>query len=190
VFIMSGASLVKTQGASGYTGKVTTYDIASAHASLLAQGDFVTITGTATAATGVAQVDASAAAGLITGVITGFAPNISNLEQKGLPASQAGSVLVQVDPDALYEIDISAQALTVADVGSNADIAATAATQSGNLVSSNMTIDGSTVAGAGATAQLRIVGLVPPTDGTVIGAIGNKALIRINESTAKGVVGV
>lgn len=187
---MSGASLIKTQGASGYTGKVSSYDVASSHASLLAQGDFVTITGTATAATGVAQVDASSAGGLITGVIVGFDPDYSNLEQKGLPASTAGGVKVQVDPEALYEIEISAGNLAVTDVGSNADIAATAATASGNLVRSNMTLDGSTVAAAGATAQLRIVGLVPPTDGGTIGAIGQKAVVRINESTVKGVVGV
>ena len=185
-----GASLIKTQGASGYCGKVSTYDVAVGHASLLAQGDFVVITGTATAATGVAQADAAAAGGLITGTIVGFTPNYSNLEQKGLPAATAGSVLVQVDPDALYEIEISNQALAITDVGSNADIDPTEATASGNLVSSNMAIDGSTVAGAGATAQLRIVGLVPPTDGTALGAIGNLALVRINESTVKGVVGV
>lgn len=187
---MAGASLVKTQGASGYTGKVQTFSVALAHATLLAIGDFVTITGTANAASGVAEVDASAAAGLITGTIVGFTPNYSNLEQKGLPAGVAGSVLVQLDLDVLYEIEISDTALTVADVGSNADIDATAASASGNLVSSNMTIDGSAVAGAGATAQLRIVGLVPPTDGTVIGAVGNLATVRINESTVKGVVGV
>ena len=187
---MAGASLVKTQGASGYTGKVSTYDVAVGHSTLLAIGDFVTITGTATVATGVALADASSAGGLITGTIVGFTPNISNLEQKGLPASTAGSVKVQVDPDALYELEISGAPLTVVDVGSNADVVVTAATTSGNLVRSNMTLNGSGVAGSGATAQVRIVGLVPPTDGTVIGAIGNLAIVRINESTVKGVVGV
>lgn len=187
---MGGAVLSKTENSSGYTGKIRSFDVDAAHATLLAQGDFVTVTGTGTVATGQAQADASAAAGLITGVICGFTPDYSNLERKGLPASEAGELKVQVDPDALYEIEISNVALTVDDIESNADIDATAATTSGNLVNSNMTLDGGTVAAAGATAQLRIVGLVPPTDGGTIGDVGQKAIVRINESTVKGVVGV
>ena len=85
---MSGARLTKTQNSSGYTGKVFTYNVASGHSTLLAIGDFVSETGTGTAV-GKPQVDASAAGGLITGVITSVAPNFSNLEQAGLPASTA-----------------------------------------------------------------------------------------------------
>ena len=184
---MAGAQLVKTQGASGYTGKVQTYNVVSGHSSLLAIGDFVSETGTGTA-DGLAGVDATAATGLITGVIVGFAPNISNLEQKGLPAGTAGNVFVEVDPSGLYELEISNGALTVANIGQNADIVATAATSSGNLVRSNMTLNGASPGSA--TAQMRIIGLVPATDGTALGANGNLALVRINESFIKGVVGV
>ena len=182
-----GASISKTQNSSGYTGKVQTYNVAVGHSTLLAPGDFVSETGTATAV-GLAGVDATAAGGLITGVISSIGLNISNLEAKGLAASTAGTVKVITDPEALFEIEISGGNLTVANVGQNADIVATVATLSGGLVSSNMTLNGA--APGSATAQLRIVGLVPSTDGTAIGAAGNKALVRINESFIKGVVGV
>jgi hypothetical protein len=184
---MSGANLIKTQGSGDYTGKVQRYHVASGHASLLAQGDLVKITGTAHT-DGVAQVDAAAAAGLITGFIVGFEPNYAALERKGLPASTAGYVLVQNDPYALFEIAIGTTALAVTDVGSNFDITATAATATGSIVRSNMVLDGNAGAGAN-TAQLRVVALKPES-GKTLGAIGQIAICRINESTEKGVVGV
>jgi hypothetical protein len=184
---MSGANLIKTQGSGDYTGKVQRYHVDSGHATLLAQGDFVKITGTAFT-NGVAEVDAASAGGLITGFIVGFEPDYSDLEQKGLPASTAGYVYVQNDPYALFEIPIGTTALAVTDVGSNFDITATAATASGSLVRSNMVLDGSAGAGAN-TAQLRVVALKPES-GETLGAVGQIAICRINESTEKGTVGV
>jgi len=186
---MGGAVLSKVQNSGGYVGQVQSYEVVAGHSSLLAMGDFVLETGTGNAATGKAEVDAATAGSLITGVIVGIAPNFENLEQKGLPAGTAGTVLVQVDPMALYELDISTVAVDEDDIGLNAPIVATAATSSGNLVSSNMTLNGTTLITA--TDQLRVVGLVQDDTGVLgLGAIGNKALVRINESTIKGVVGV
>ena len=165
----------------GYCGKIQTYGVASGHASLLAVGDLVIETGTSDTA-GLAQVDAAAATGLITGVIVAIDPNFSALETKGLAAGTAGTVKVQVDPDTLMLADSSA-AVAVTDVGANADIVATAATASGGLVNSNMTVN--TAAPGSATAQMRIVGLPNGAGGA-----GTSMLVRINESTVKGVVGV
>lgn len=185
-----GARLIKTQGGNGYTGKVYTYAVAAGHSTLIAPGDFVSATGTGTTK-GVPYVDATAAAGLISGVVTSVNPNFSNLEQKGLPASTAGTLQVEVDPMALYEIPISGAALAVTDIESNADILATAATSSGGAARSNMTLNGSAVVASGATGQLRIVGLKEDPDGVLaLGAVGNIAIVRINESYVKGVVGV
>jgi hypothetical protein len=187
---MSGAILQKTQGSGDYTGKVQRFHVDSAHSTLLALGDFVVLTGTAHT-DGVAEVDAAVGTegtpGLLTGIIVGFEPNYEDLEAKGLAASTGGYVFVQTDPYALFEIEIATTALTVADVGMNFDITATAATSSGNLVSSNMVLDGSTALAA--TGQIRCVALVEET-GETLGAIGQKALCRINESTEKGIVGV
>lgn len=177
-----GFQLVNSQGSYDFIQKVQTYYVTDAHATLLAQGDCVTISGTGQSSTGISTVDASSAGGKITGIIAGFHINYSNLDQTWLPASTAGYVYVLNDPNALYEVEIADTALAVTDIGQNVDIVATAATLSGGMATSNMKIDGSTV-GSGADVQFRIVSLVVPTDGTTIGAVGNKAIVRLNEAT-------
>ena len=165
-----------------YTGKVQTFAVASAHSTLLAVGDLVRITGTADA-NGVAEVDAAAAAQTLTGCIVGIDYDISNLERKGLPALSAGTVKVATDRNMLMEAE-SSTTVSLDDVGANADIVATAASASGNLVNSNMTVN--TTAPASATAQIRIEGIKDAADGLTT---GTTLFCRINEST-NNVVGV
>ena len=171
---MEGFKPVQSLGGAPYTGKVVTYNVVSGHSTLLAVGDLVVITGTADA-TGLAQVDAAAAAGLITGCIVSIDANISNLEQAGLPAGIGGNVKVAVDRNMLMEAP-TASAVAVTDVGGNAEIVATAATLSGGLASSNMTVQTDTVIAA--TSQIRIEGL---KDGET--DAGSIIFCRINEST-------
>jgi len=165
---------VQSIGGGTYNGKVQTFGVASGHATLLAVGDLCTITGTADA-TGLAQVDASAAAGLITGCIVSIEPNFDNLEQAGLPAGTAGKVKLAVDRNMLMEAP-SSTTVAVTDVGGNSEIVATAATLSGGLAISNMTVN--TAAAISGTAQIRIEGL--KDGGTAAGTI---LYCRINEST-------
>lgn len=164
-----------------YCGKVQTFAVAAAHSTLLAVGDLVRITGTARASDGMAEVDAAATAQTLTGVIVGVDFDMSNLERKGLPALSAGTVKVATDRDMILEAEASTTVALV-DVGANADIVATAATASGGLVNSNMTVN--TTSPAAATAQIRIMGL---KDGLT--ASGSTIYCRINEST-NDVVGV
>ena len=171
-----------------YCGKVETYAVDAGHASLLSVGDLVIETGNLDAASGKSEVDAAAAAGLITGVIVEVGFNMSNLEQKGLPAAQAGTVLVANDKDMLLEAETSGGTFALNDVGGNLDIVATAATASGGLVNSNMTIN-ATGNASSATAQVRIVGVKDSGDITYPAAIGTTLICRINEST-NDVVGV
>lgn len=171
---MSGFRPVNNIDGSPYTGQVVTYGVAASHASLLAVGDLVRITGTADS-TGLQQVDAAAAGGLITGVIVGIEPNYSDLEQAGLPASTAGKVKVATGRGMLMEAPTSTT-IAVTDVGQNADIVATAASLSGGLAQSNMTVDTSSFSAA--TAQIRVEGL--KDGGTAAGSI---VYCRINEST-------
>ena len=79
--------------------------------------------------------------------------------------------------DGLAEVDAAAAAQTI-----TGPIVATAATASGGLVNSNMTVNTSSVGAA--TAQIRIEGL---KDGDT--SSGATMFVRINESTL-GVVGV
>lgn len=161
-----------------YTGKVQTFHVAAGHATLLAVGDLVRITGTANT-DGMAQVDASAAAQLITGPIVAIDYNISDVQAKGLAAGVAGTVKVATDPMILMEAEASTT-VAVTDVGGNAEIVATAASASGGLVNSNMTVNTSSVGSA--TAQIRIEGL---KDGGT--ASGSTMFVRINESTTRAV---
>ncbi len=161
-------------------GKLKKFDVAVGHATILAKGDVFRITGTATAATGVPQGDAAAAAQSITGVIAGIVPDYSTeaLSDTGLPASTLGSVLVNTDPRALYEADVTNGPLLVADVGLNVDIVATAATKSGGMTTSNMTIN-ATGKNTTSTLQFRVIKLLVGSDGV----LGSRVLVRMNETT-------
>lgn len=173
---------IQDRSGHSYIGKIETYAVDAAHATLLSQGDLVIETGNLDAETGKSEVDAVAAGGLITGVIVSVDFNMSNLEQKGLPALIAGTVKVAVDKDMLLEAETSGGTFAVTDVGGNLDIVPTVATASGGLVNSNMTID-ATGAASSATAQVRIVS-VPNSDTlTYPAAIGTTLICRINEST-------
>ena len=165
-----------------YCGKVETYAVDAAHATLLSTGDLVTETGNLDAATGISEIDASVAGGLITGVIVGVDYDMSNLERKGLPASTAGTVKVAVDKDMLLEAETSGGTFALTDVGGNLPILATAATASGGLVNSNMTVN-ATGASISATDQIRVVGVKDSGSITYPAPIGTTLICRINEST-------
>lgn len=182
---MSGLNLDKTQGASGYTGKVQDFAFLVADANQMAIGDAVIVSGTANA-DGVASITRAAgtAGSEITGVINSFDLDLSNLELKGRTASTARLAKIQVDPNAIYEIEIGS-VLAITDVSSNLLLTATAPTTSGNLVVSSM------VSGAvSATGPLRLIELVPPTDGTALGAVGNLAKVTVIRSQLTNLTGV
>ena len=171
---MAGFRPVQSIGGSPYTGKVVAYGVDSGHSTLLAVGDLVRISGQCDA-NGLQEVDAAAAAGLITGCIVGIAPNISNLEQAGLPALTGGVVYVATDRNMLLETT-STSAVLAGDVGRNAEIVATAATLSGGMAISNMVLNTATFIAA--TAQMRLEGI---KDGVL--TAGGTLYVRINEST-------
>jgi hypothetical protein len=160
-------------------GKLERFDVAATHATRLAIGDLVRMTGTASA-TGVAQVDAPTAGQSVTGVISGIVPGFAteNFTDTGLAASTAGSVLVQCDPRAEYEVDVVNGPLVVADVGLNATYVPTAATNTAGYTQSNMVLNATGIA-ATSTLPFRIVKLLVGSDGV----LGSRALVRLNEST-------
>lgn len=177
---------IQDRSGHSYTGKVETYAVDAAHATLLAVGDLVTETGNLDAATGISEVDASSAGGLITGVIIGIDFNMSNLEAKGLVALIAGTVKVAVDKDMLLEAETSGGTFALNDVGGNLPIIATAATASGGLVNSNMVVN-STGNASSATDQIRVVGVKDSGNITFPAPAGTTLICRINESTSDAV---
>ena len=177
---------IQDRSGHAYCGKVETYAVDAAHATLLAVGDLVVETGNLEAATGLSEVDAASAGGLITGVIVGIDFNMSNLEQKGLLASTAGTVKVAVDKDMLLEAETSGGTFALTDVAGNLPVVVTAATASGGLVNSNMTINAAGAASS-ATDQIRIIGVKDSGSVTYPAAAGVTLICRINESTSDAV---
>lgn len=169
-------------------GKIHIFNVDVAHATRLAKGDVVRLTGTGTALTSIPEVDAATAGQSITGVIAGIVPSYATeaFTDTGLAASTAGTVLVCFDPHATYEVDVVNGPLVVADVSLNADLVATASTLSGGLSQSNMTLN-ATGKATTSTLQFRILKILVGSDGV----LGSRALVRINNSTLiTGVTGV
>lgn len=161
-------------------GKLERFEVAATHATRLAIGDLVRITGTANAVTGVPEVDAPTAGQAVTGVVSGIVPGFAteNFTDTGLAASTAGAVLVQCDPRAEYEVDVVNGPLVVANVGLNADFVPTAATNTAGYTQSNMVLNATGVATT-ATLPFRIVKLLTGSDGV----LGSRALVRMNNTT-------
>jgi hypothetical protein len=185
---MAGFEVSKAQGATGMDGIIQTYSVDAAHATILAPGDAVVVTGDADT-DGQSEVDTGNAATANTGVIVSVDYTLSGEQLSnggGLAASTAGTVKVQIDPQMLYEIETDAT-LTVADIDLNVGINVTAATTAGGLTTSNMTADSGTVA-VTQTLPYRIVRLL---EGKTSGVLGDRVLVRPNATTqADGALGI
>ncbi len=175
---------IQDRSGHSYTGKIETYAVDAGHATLLAVGDLVVETGNLEAATGLSEVDAITAGtgNLITGVIVAVDFNMSNLEQKGLPALTAGTIKVAVDKDMLLEAETSGGTFALTDVGGNLPVIVTAATASGGLVNSNMVVN-TTGNAASSSEQVRVVGVKDSGSITYPAPTGATLIVRINEST-------
>ena len=182
-----GFKFLKTQSQGDVTGKNTTFGVAAAHATALVSGDVIRVTGTSNA-DGNPEADAATATQSVTGIMSAADPvfDTEALSNASLAASTAGTIKVNPDPHALYEVDVANGPLVVTDVELNADIVATAATTTGGITTSNMTINATGVATT-QTLPFRIVALRKDS----AGVLGNVAIVRINNSTlSDGAAGV
>lgn len=172
-----GLRAVRNASGSPYSGSVNQYSVAASYATSLFIGDAVKLSGTADA-DGVSGVVQAAAGDAIVGVICGFIPDGANLDQKYIPASTGGMVLVVDDPGVLFEIqeDSVGGALAAADTGLNASLVV----GSGNTATgrSAMEIDSSTKATT-ATLALSLVGLSPAQKNDF--GTNAKWLVKINK---------
>lgn len=173
-----GFKLVGTDSQGDVTGKQKKFAIAATLAEVIVAGDLVRITGTADAL-GVQQVAIAPTGTAATGVVMSVVPTITGeaLSSTHHAASTYGHVMVNVDPLALYEVDVNGT-LAVADVGLNAPAVVTAATASGGLYPSVMEVN-DTGAATTATLPLHIVAIKEDSAGT----LGNVAIVRLNAST-------
>jgi len=184
---MAGFEYARKQGTGGTEGMVQTFAVSAAHTTLLAPGDAVVITGDGSVL-GVSEVNTGNATTANTGVIISVDFQLAgeNLTETGLPALTAGTVKVELDPQALYEIETDAT-LVVANVGLNIGINTTVATKTGGLTISNMTADSATAA-VTITLPYRIVALL---EGNTSGVLGDRILARPNATTqSDGALGI
>lgn len=176
-----GFHRIGTEANGAIDGKLKTFNVDAAHATVLGPGDVVRITGTASA-DGTPEVDTGVAATANTGVIAAVRPNYAGeqLSITHLPASTAGTVEVNVDAFCTYEVAVVNGPLVVANVGLNIALDNTAGTVTGSVFTSNMAVDASTVATT-ATLPFTVVELRDDE----AGVLGNRALVRVNATPSK-----
>jgi hypothetical protein len=177
--IATGFKPVREAGSGTHNGGLNMYYHPSSDATALYVGDPVIKNSSADAA-GIPGAIRATAGAAITGIVCGFVPDgVVDVAGYGA-ASTAYYVLVDDDPDHIFEVqeDSVGGALAVTDIGLNADFILAA----GNAYTkrSGAMLDTSTKATT-ATLPLKIVGLTP-RPGNDIGA-NAKVLVKINVHT-------
>jgi len=182
-----GFKLARTDSQGDLTGKQKTFAVLAATTEVIASGDLVRIAGTANAE-GVADVSIAPTSTGSTGVVMSVDPTFAGeaLSTTFHASGTLGTIKVNVDPNALYEVDVANGPLLITEVGLNAPAVVTEATIIGSLAPSVMQVN-ATGAAITATLPLHIVALKEDADGV----LGNVAIVRINESTvAPGATGI
>lgn len=168
---------LRDAGSKPHSGGVEMFYVPASDGTALYIGDPVVKNGSSDAA-GVPGAVRAAAAGPITGVVQGFVPDGTTNMAGFRAASTAAYILVNTDPDTLYEIQDTAGTIAAADVGLNANMTLAA----GNAFNkrSAVVLDAATKATT-ATLALKIQGLrqIPNND---FGAYA-KLLVKINNHT-------
>lgn len=182
-----GFKLTNTDSQGDVTGKQKTFAVLVATAQVIVPGDLVRIAGTANAQ-GVADVAIAPTSTACTGVVMSVDLTLAGeaLSRTHHAAADLSTIKVNVDPNALYEVDVANGPLVITEVGLNCPAVVTAATAVGSLFPSVMTAN-ATGAATTSTLPLHIVALKEDSDGT----LGNVAIVRLNATTvAPGATGI
>ena len=182
-----GFKFVGTDSQGDVTGKGKTFAVLVATTEVITPGDLVRIAGTANAE-GVADVSIAPTSTASTGVVASVDPTFAgeSLSITHHVSGTLGTIKVNVDPNALYEVDVANGPLLITEVGLNCPAVVTEATVTGSLAPSVMTAN-ATGAATTATLPLHIVSLKEDA----AGVLGNVAIVRLNETTvAPGATGI
>jgi hypothetical protein len=178
---------VRSFARSGFANPIRRYSVPASYATALFIGDPVIKTGTSDA-DGYSEVNSAANGGFITGVVVGF-EDVASLQLGYGAASTVRAVLVDDDPESLFEIqeDAVGGTLALASVGLNADLISAAG--STYTRASGWQLDTSTAA-VTATLQVKIVEFQHRVDNEPASASA-KLLVKINKHTElAAVVGI
>jgi hypothetical protein len=182
-----GFKLANTDSQGDVTGKQKTFSVLAATSEVIVPGDLVRIAGTANAE-GIADVSIAPTSTACTGVVMSIDPTFAGeaLSQTHHASGTLGTLKVNVDSKATYEVDVANGPLLITEVGLNCPAVVTAATASGSLFPSVMTAN-ATGAATTSTLPLQIVSLKKDS----AGVLGNVAIVRLNETTvAPGATGI
>lgn len=177
---------VKHMNGNPWNGMFNIYYVPSTDSTAIFRGDAVKLAGSSdTSGMYPTVAQAAAADTTIVGVAIGFgntpqiAADVTDLSRNYRPASTGMYVAVVDDPSVVYEVQENGESdpFVAADVGLNCDIIV----GSGNTTTgaSGMEIDSDNVAEGSATAQLRLLRIVPRED-NALGA-HCRWLVRFNE---------
>ena len=182
-----GFKQANTDSQGDVTGKQKTFAVLAATTEVIVPGDLVRIAGTANAE-GIADVEIAPTSTASTGVVMSIDPTFEGeaLSTTHHASGTLGTIKVNIDPNATYEVDVANGPLLITEVGLNAPAVVTEATASGGLFPSVMQVN-RTGAATTATLPLHIVALKEDS----AGVLGNVAIVRLNATTvAAGATGV
>lgn len=180
----TGLRPVKHVNGAPWNGQTEMFALLAADSTVVGVGDIVKWGGTADA-NGVASITRqSADADLPVGVVVGFVPDYTNLNNPSQYrlASTARYAYVCIDPSVLYEVQAGASTAITA-IGMNMGMNYTAVSTTTGL--SAMTALG----GAGATTAtlpLKVVGVVQRPDSDMTDATNWKLLVQLNTANFSG----
>lgn len=177
-----GLKPVGTIGNASYVGKLEKFFSSTSETAAIGIGDPVALAGSADA-DGVPTVIRMTAGGTAVGVVVGVQPDPTDLTKNYKPANTARYLLVDVDPNTIYEVQETSSAATTyiaaASVGQNAALAlGTVDTTTGNGKTVLTTTVGTTT-----TLDVQILRLSPKV-GNAIGQYA-KWLVRLNNNQYK-----
>ena len=182
-----GFKLANTYSQGDVTGKQKTFAVLVATTEVIVPGDLVQLAGTANAE-GIADVSIAPTQAACTGVVMSVDPTFAGeaLGQTHHASGTLGTIKVNVDPNATYEVDVANGPLAITDVGLNCPAVVTEATASGSLYPSVMKAN-ATGKATTSTFPLHIVALKKDS----AGVLGNVAIVRLNETTTSlGATGI
>jgi hypothetical protein len=164
----NGFQAVRVQGTSGTCGIIETFFL-DGTTDPVAIGDVVvavagnSLTNNGTGFSTVSVLTSNITAGTtVVGVVVGFEVDPSNLLRTGRTVGDGNAIVrVAIDANQVYAVEVDLSTVPSTSIGKNFGIdAATPATINGNLMTSNMTIQGESLV---ATVAWRVVGADPDT---------------------------
>lgn len=175
---ISGLRPLRHLSGAPHNGQAETFAILAADGTATFIGDLVKSSGTASASGLQAVIRSSADADAHVGVVVGFIPDYSNLNNPSQyrAASTARTAFVAVDPTLVYEIQADT-ATTINDIGLNVGLNYTAGSTTTGL--SQLTAKMSTKATT-STLPLKIIGVLQRPDQDMSDSSNWKLLVTLN----------